>query len=376
MRVGRILPLIGCILCLTASALLATPVVEWSQIFDAAEMESLIDVLPLGDDGYALVGTVRDESGTSQLHVIRLNALGVIRWTYTSTEKQDVVATSAIVSEDGGIVVAPDRSQPALRTTAVFVQRITPDRAWEWSKEHSDGAGWNLQHTLLIERFFGTLFVVNTSVGETGNGLYVITAEDGGTTIGNVSCPDLGNAVATDIVAANERGFLLSARSFSGGDRDSGWLIRLADVYHCGWMREIEGDGAGAARAVVCGSAVPSATHSSDVYIARFSADGTQVWYRIYGGDKLDSPGDMAATPGGGVVVVGTTLNYGERAGVLVFEIASGGEILWSRAIGGLYDAGGSIHPTPDGGYIVGANCGSEEMSSYDGVRIIKLSHT
>ncbi len=384
MRIGRTLQLIGCILCLAAPVLVATPVSEWSQTFDAAEMELLCDVLPLGDDGYALVGTVYDESGTSQLRVIRLNALGVIRWTYTSTEKQDVVATSAIVSEDGGIVVAADRSQPQTAVTSVFIQRITSDGAWEWSKEYGEGDGWNLQNTLLLEQYFGALFVFNTEVGDGGNGLHAIVLQDGGVTIGNIDCPYMGEAIATDIAVANDRGYLLSAGSFDGGEQNSGWLIRLEDADHCGWMRQIEGDGAGAARAVVqsaddsiyvCGSAVPSATYSSDVYIAKFSAEGTQLWYRIYGGDKLDSPADMVATPGGGVVIVGTTLSSGGRAGVLIFEIASGGEVLWSQTIGGLYDAGVSIHPSPDGGYIIGVNCGPEEMSACSGVRIFKLSH-
>ena len=384
MRIRRTLQLIGCILCLAAPALLAAPTAEWSQTFDAAEMESLIDVLPIEDDGYALVGSVHDDSGTSQLRVIRLDALGAVEWIYTSTEERDIAPTSAILSEDDGIVVAADRSQPHTAVTSVFVQKITADGACEWSKEYGDGGNWNLLHTLLLERFFGTLFIFNTGVSDDGNGLHTFALQGGGLTIANIDCPGMGDAIATDIAAADDRGFLLTAGSFNSGDQDSGWLVRLTDAYHCGWMRRIEGDGARAARAVVrtaddgafvCGSAVPSATYSSDIYVAKFSPDGTQLWYRIYGGDRLDTPADMVASPRGGVVVVGTTLSHGGRAGALLFEIASGGEVLWSQIIGSLYDAGVSIHPTPDGGYIVGINCGPEEMSSCSGVRIVKLSH-
>ena len=383
MRIGQTIQLACGFVCLAALSLLATPVAEWSQTFASAELESLIDVLPIDNDGYALVGTVHDDAGTSQLRIIRLDVLGTVEWTYTSTEEQDVVATSATVSDDGGIYVAADRFQPSSVITSVLIQKITPDGQWAWGSGYGVGVGWNLQHSLLLERFLGTLLVFNTAIGETGCSLHVIAAEEGGTTIGTVDCPGLGSAVATDLVQMDAYSYLLSAGSATSQEEQAGYLIQLRDSDHCGWMRQINGDGAEEARAVVrtvddeifvCGSAVPSATYSSDVYIAKFSADGTQLWYRVYGGSKLDYPAGMVATSRGGVVVSGATLNYGGRSGVLVFEVGSGAEVLWSQAIGGPYDFGVSIHPTPDGGYILGANCGPEGYSC-DGVRIIKLSH-
>jgi len=383
MMTRRSLKWVCAFVCLATLSLVAAPVAEWSQTFDLTELEYLIDVLLIEDDGYALVGTVHDDAGTSQLRVIRLDALGAAEWTYTSTEDQDVVATSAIVAQDGGIVVAADRSQSNGVVTSVLIQKITPDGQWAWGSGYGVGVGWNLQHSLLLERFLGTLLVFNTAIGETGCSLHVIAVEEGGTTIGTVDCPGLGSAVATDLVQMDAYSYLLSAGSATSEEEQAGYLIQLRDSDHCGWMRQINGDGAEEARAVVrtvddeifvCGSAVPSATYSSDVYIAKFSVDGTQLWYRIYGGSKVDYPAAMVASPGGGVVVVGATRNYGGRTGILVFEIASGGEVLWSRGIGGPYDFGVSVHPTSDGGYIIGANCGPEGYSC-DGVRIIKLSH-
>ncbi len=368
---------------LISLSLCAAPSTEWSQTFDGDEFTNIVDVVQTADGGYTLFGSARDEAEISQLRLIKLDSSGSIDWIYTSAEDQDTVAMTGLVTRDGGYYIAGDRAQSDSTVTSVLIQKVSPRGEFTWANGYGVGEGWNLQRTLLFERFENSFFIFNTAVGEGGNSLHTIIARPGGTSIGNVDCPTLGSAVGTDIIGFENASFLLSAgTATTDGQENAGWLIMLQQAYRFGWMQQVEGSGAGGActiarttdgQVAVCGLAVPAETNSRDIYLAKFDMAGEQLWYRTYGGSQGDFANEMVATEDGGVVIVGMTMEHGGNQGILVFKVGSGGEVLWAKVLGDPYDVGVSIHQTSDGGFIIGANCGPEGIGC-EGVRIIKLS--
>lgn len=364
-------------------SLCAAPSTEWSITFDGDEFTNIVDVIQTSDGGYALFGSTRYEAEMSQLRLIKLNHSGSIDWIYTSSEDQDTVAVTGLVTRDGGYYIAGDRAQFDSTVTSVLIQKVSPRGDFAWANGYGVGESWDLQRTLLFERFENSFFIFNTAIGEGGNSLHTVIARPGGTSIGNVDCPSLGSAVGTDIIGFENASFLLSAGSATTNAQETaGWLIMLQLAYQCGWMQQVEGSGAGSAHTIVrttdghvavSGSAVPAETNSRDIYLAKFDTSGEQLWYRTYGGSQGDFSNEMVATEDGGVVIVGMTMEHGGNQGILVFKVGSGGEVMWAKVLGDSYDVGVSIHQTSDGGFIIGANCGPEGVGC-EGVRIIKLS--
>lgn len=260
---------------------------------------------------------------------------------------------------------------------------MSSEGAPTWTSGYGVGEGWNLQGTLLYESSENAFVLFDSAIGENANSLHIIATRPGGTTIGSVDCPSIGNAVTTDLVGLGKGQFLLSAGTpQSVNSEGAGWLVKIQHDDSCVWVRQVEGPGAGSAvaavedsygRFLVCGSALPPETQTRDIYVAAFDQSGKQLRYRTYGGGTPDFATEMVATEDGGVVLVGTSVDYGGDSGILALNIGPGGEALWAEVLGGPHDAGVSIHRTSDGGFLIGANCGPDD-SEGKSVRIIKLS--
>ena len=88
-------------------------------------------------------------------------------------------------------------------------------------------------------------------------------------------------------------------------------------------------------------------------------------WDRSYGGSASEFLGALIATSDGGFVAAGNSSSLnGDRqspaygySDAWVVRLNSGGDLLWERSFGGSgYDSAGTVAPTDDGGFIVGAS--------------------
>ncbi|MBU1050065.1 hypothetical protein KKG90_08595 [Candidatus Bipolaricaulota bacterium] len=373
-----------CLLILIAfswTGIAAEPSIEWSRTFDGSEFTRVVDVIPTSNGGFAIFGTTQVEPGTHQFRLLKLDQAGEIEWDYVGEEVPSVEASSIIVTTDGGYFITGIQQRDAGSASHILNHKLSAIGQSEWTTSFGI-SGREVLNPLPIELHPGAFIVLATAIADTGNELCRIETKEGHIAVGSVGCRDLGFRVVTGLSrpAIGTR-LTLSAREGSAefGDR-SGLLISLPATGVCGSIVPIEGPGSGFAFDVeeasdgdllVLGSA-SLAESGSDIYVAKYDTEGSQLWYSTYGGKSVDFGVSIAATEQGGAVVVGTSLDFDGRAGVLVFRLDSEGNMLWSAVIGHRYDAGVSIHRTPDGGYIIGANCGSE--SGCSGIRVIKLS--
>lgn len=362
--------------------LLATPGIEWSRTFTEAEFASIVDVIQTSDGGFAIFGRTQTEPRNNQLRLLKLSRDGEIEWDYVSTEIPSVNASSLIEAFDGGFFLTGTWKLERESRSYIRLLKLSLTGQLEWWTGFGID-GFEFLYPQAFEIHPGSFIVLATAVGGNGNALFRLETEEGHISGGSVSCPDLGSRVVTGLShpAIGTR-LTLSARegSAASGDR-TGVLISLPATGVCGWIQPIEGPGAGFAYDVeetldgellVVGSA-SLAGSGADIYVSKYDTEGTQLWYHTYGGESADFSGTIVATADGGAVIVGTSLDYEGRSGVLVFRLDPEGEMLWEIVFGGRYDVGASIHRTTDGGYIIGVNCGPEGYGC-SGIRIIKFA--
>ena len=110
---------------------------------------------------------------------------------------------------------------------------------------------------------------------------------------------------------------------------------------------------------------------SDDLVVLKFSRYGDFIWSKSFGGSRLDEARSAIATNDGGVIAVGYSESKDgdileNRGGtdILIVEVDSNGEIMWSETYGGNKDDETySIIRTKDGGFVI---CGGTSSSDGD----------
>lgn len=105
-----------------------------------------------------------------------------------------------------------------------------------------------------------------------------------------------------------------------------------------------------------------------DAWVMKISATGVIQWQKCYGGKKEDNGVAISETSDGGYILYANTQSLDGDVGCLhgtfspdgwILKLDGNGNIIWKNCLGGTgndtkYNEGlGSVHQTPDGGYII-----------------------
>jgi hypothetical protein len=121
------------------------------------------------------------------------------------------------------------------------------------------------------------------------------------------------------------------------------WLARVDAAGQPAWEHMLDGAPAAwrarAAAAFPDGSfAVAGETAPPDgqraPHVWRFAGDGTVRWQRSYGGPGGEIVTGLAATPDGGLVMVGSTAQGPGKTNVWIVRLAANGDVVWQRVFG------------------------------------------
>jgi len=112
---------------------------------------------------------------------------------------------------------------------------------------------------------------------------------------------------------------------------------------------------------------------SSDFVVVKLDAAGAMEWSHCYGGSGSEGASAIKPTSDGGYVVTGSAwfnfdgdVTTGQYGGIWVIKIAADGTLDWNRRMGSAYLTGQNdevrdVAQTPDGGYlVVGSTSGSD----------------
>lgn len=198
------------------------------------------------------------------------------------------------------------------------------------------------------------------------------------------------------IVELKDGTYLLAGISYSGisgektetirGLRDL-WLVKLDSQNNISWQRTYGGDGYedltdlivtsdGGYLAVVNSNSTTSGDKTapsfggSDLWVLKLNSEGLIEWQETYGGDSIDSNGQLHETPQGNFVIAASSASglSGNKAvasrglsDYWLFEIDPSGNIIWQKTYGG--DNGdhlSALVSTPDGGFLIAGDSASE----------------
>ncbi len=113
-----------------------------------------------------------------------------------------------------------------------------------------------------------------------------------------------------------------------------------------------------------------------DFYLVKTDSMGDSIWAKNYGGPDMEY-GYSIAHADSGFVLLGLTESYGAgNNDIYLIKINNDGDTLWTKTYGGaLDDAGFSIQPTFDGGYIITGYTESFGSGLWD-VYLVKIDTT
>jgi hypothetical protein len=108
-----------------------------------------------------------------------------------------------------------------------------------------------------------------------------------------------------------------------------------------------------------------------DGFLLKISMTGSLLWYKVIGGTNVDALYGCFATASGNYIATGKTLSLSGGYDVFVVKTDPAGNIIWSKAYGGIYsDIGWSIKETSAGDYIL---CGSTQSFGIGGLYVVRL---
>ncbi len=164
------------------------------------------------------------------------------------------------------------------------------------------------------------------------------------------------------IVKTDADGFLEWDKSFGGSAIDDG--VHVVEASNGGYLL------LGKSQSGVSGDKTAASFGNTDFWVIRINADGDKIWDKTFGGDGYDTPIEAFAMDDGGFVLAGTStssvsgnksaVNKG-ASDVWLLKIDANGNKSWDKSYGGDgADWLTSIISLPDGGFVIGADSGSE----------------
>jgi hypothetical protein len=176
---------------------------------------------------------------------------------------------------------------------------------------------------------------------EDDGGQAVVQTADGGYYVVGYTCTSGSSGADVFVIATDPSGEQRWTQVFGG---------QPADDYGYGVAMTAQGDCLAAGYLITGGHA--------DVALHGNTADGGQLWIKLYGGSSDDMAYSIARNSDGGFLVAGVTYSFGTgRPNVYVLRTDSLGDTLWTRAYGGANeDYAFSARQTVDSGFII---CGT-----------------
>ena len=304
---------------------------EWQKTFGGSDDDRAADIVQTLDGGFAVLGyskssdiDVSTNAGSQDFWLLKISSKGSILWEKTFGFSGEDSGTALLATKDGGFLitgvldVSSSGGQGNAKSTAV---------------NHSGGDYWviktDLTGNLEWSRFFGGSFTeIPLGIVETDDHNFIIA----------------GSSDSDDFNISNN----LGTYDF--------WIIKIAPTGSLIWEKSFGGSEIDEARAITTSSdgnfMVVGDTRSSDidvsenkgaadVWIVKFSTEGSLIWEKTIGGTSFDTARAIYKTQDNGFLIAGSSRsldndfeNNGQND-ALILKIDSNGSLLWQKTIGG-----------------------------------------
>ncbi|MBL4624323.1 MAG: hypothetical protein JKY42_04190 [Flavobacteriales bacterium] len=172
---------------------------------------------------------------------------------------------------------------------------------------------------------------------------------------------DRGN----DMIQTSDGGYLVVGRTvrFHSGGVEA-YLVKLSSIGDTVWTKTYGGNGSEEALSVVeckdggytfCGYSNSNTNGAIDVYVVHTDAQGKEIWSYTYGGEAIDRGFDIQQTADGGYIISGESYSFGSGGvNAYLVKLDKDGTELWYRSFGGNgIQEGNAVIETADGGFVI-----------------------
>jgi len=327
-------------------------------------------VVQSSDGGYVVVGGTQSfGAGGWDIYVVKIDSSGNVVWAKTIGGSNDDGASSIIRSSDGGYVIAGWTDSFGAGYEDIYVVKLDSSGNVVWSKTIG-GSSLDEAWSIIQSSDGGYVIAGYTESFGEGGDMYVVKLDSRGNVQWTKTIGGGNDDVAISIIQSSDGGYVVAGytESFKYSQGAGGYdmyVVKLDSSGNVLWTKTIGGSSDDYASSIIQSSdggyAVAGYTRSfgagsEDMYVVKLDSGGNVLWTKTIGGSSYDVAHSIIQSSDGGYVVVGSTRSFGAAGyrDIYVVKLDSSGNIQWTKTIGGSSDDFAySIIQSSDGGYVV-----------------------
>ncbi len=423
---------------LLAANMYAQPDIQWQLTFGQLGPDVQTKIHQTLDGGYIAIGTsssifpedttVSHDVQTSNIWVIKLNAIGQVQWQKEYGGPDFDNSGNIIQTDDMGYIFAGTTSSfnNNMLLSDAFVVKIDSLGNIQWQQSYGN-SGVDVAQGIQKAANGGYFLFCQAAInggqvsGNHGSGdMWLVKLSDTGSIEWELCYGGSDQERADAFTVTSDGGCLLSGESWSddgdvsgnhGGGPPDIWLAKVSASGVLEWQKALGGTGYDSPSAVrqtndngyiVTGSTNSNdgdasgyhqdEFYSGDIWVVKLDQSGTIQWQKVLGGFRYEDAGDIQQTVDGGYIVTGVTASTdGDLSGltapgpgtldIWLIKLNAMGDIIWQKRIGGgERDVASVIEQTTDGGFILSGSTTSKDgdvigaTGFYPDFWIVKLS--
>lgn len=303
----------------------------WTKIFGGAiGSGGLESVIQTSDGGYIIgSGTKSFGAGLQDVYIIKLDSNGNIQWTKTFGGTNPDVCVSIKQTTDGGYALLGWTQSFGAGNSDIYFIKTDVSGNDIWRKTYG-----------------GINFDIGTSIQQTADGGYIISARTNSFGAGNLDAY---------LIKTNSSGDTLWTKTYGGLNVDAAAFVQqTADGGY-----------------IISGYTESFGAGLYDSYLIKTDSIGNEAWSKTYGGTNNDALYAVHQTINNDYICVGYTQSFGGGMsdGYLI-KTNSLGDTLFTQTFGGANNENSYfVDKTTDSGYII---TGQMTVSSFQDVYLIK----
>lgn len=316
----RLLALSMLLALMVAPSLAAKPVEEWNKTYGGPYGDGGWFLQGTRDGGYVIAGYTSSLGQSSDLWLVKVDALGKMQWDDTFGGSGEDVGYSVSQTGDGGYVVAGTTKSYGMGSEYLWLMR-------------TDSNG-----TRLWDRTFGGF------VSSSGDGAWsVVESKDGGYIITGYTKSFGAGGKDLWLIKTDSQGMKLWDRTLGGSKDDVGMsVVQTRDGGY-----------------VVTGRTASYGSGKDDIWLIKTDLDGKEQWNRTFGG-SADDVGIQVLETLDGYVITGRTESEGPNERAFLLKTDLSGKRQWEKVYN-LDSSSISVQQTSDGGFVLTGHIESKE---------------
>jgi len=261
---------------------------------------------------------------------------------------------------DDGFILAG-----SLPTDKIYIVKTNSNGDTSWTRSIS-GTTFTLPYALDVQQSAdGGYVVAGTNSNSTDYDVYLLKVDSIGDLLWFKNYGGANSDFGSSFENTSDGGYILSGDSWSfGTGAGDAFLIKTDINVDTLWTKSYGGTGTDYALSVIQtadnGYAILGSTNSfgagfNDFYLIKTDSIGQILWSKAYGGIKDDWGTSIQQTSDGGYILEGYTESFGiGPRNLYLLKIDAIGDTLWTKTYGGTYGyIGHSVQQTNDGGFIL-----------------------